>query len=366
MNNLFQVLLLALLVVPLNAQQITLKGKVSIHNSQYETGNIQYVQNAYVSATFAGVVGTDANGNFSLIFSGIEEGTSVKVTVEKVDLEIVNKKDLLEVVIGRLTPLKIYLAPKGQIAKARVELYDVSIKMLTERHDRMIADLKKEDEESQRIIKDLEVKLNVEINNRFEAEELLNKQLAETKRRLPEFTQRLAKVNLDFASEMYRKAYEYFKEGEIEKAIETIDEAVLDKQANEAVGTIHQLWEDLNNLDTAYTYNKMEIHQLTQSYYVQALSLDKQGKGKAVVENLYKAIEILSKVTKGKDYNNMYVYANAALYYQKEDEIEKEFYALQRAIQVAGVQIEDSLAKNSLLEVEMMILLFFGEIKAIP
>lgn len=346
----------------LTAQEITLKGQVSIHNSKYETGTIEYVQDAYVKATFAGVVDTDVKGNFSLIFSGIEEGTSVEVDVEKIGLEVVNKKDLQEVVIGRLTPIKIYLAPKGQIAKARVELYNVSIRTLTQRHDRLIASLKKDDAESKNVIKDLEKKLNVVISNRFEAEELLNKQLEATRRRLPEFTQKLSKVNLDFASEMYRTAYEYFKAGEIEKAIEAIDEAVLDKQVEDILKTLPQLREDIKNLDTASTTYKLQIHKLVASYYLQAQSLDKKAQTKVAIDTLYTTIPLLLKVTKGKNYIDLIYYNKAALYFQQLGLVEKEFYCLQRAVQVTDIQLDDSPIKDPVLEEEILYLILIGKI----
>lgn len=348
----------------LTAQEITLKGQVSIHNSKYETGTIEYVQDAYVKATFAGVVDTDVKGNFSLTFSGIEEGTTVEIDVEKAGLEVVNKKDLQEVVIGRLIPLKIYLAPKGQIAKARVELYNVSIKTLTQRHDRLIASLRKDDAESKNVIKDLEEKLNVEINNRFEAEEILNKQLDATRRRLPEFTQKLSKVNLDFASKMYKEAYEYFKAGEIEKAIETIDEAVLDKQAKESVESINQLRLDINNLDTAFTYSQDQINELVKSYYLQAKSLEKNAQIKAARDTLYNAIPILLKVVKGKKYRNLNYYNNAAFHYKQEGVLEKEFYCLKRALEVGEVKQGDISVKDSVQEVEIIYLMIIGKINS--
>ena len=118
--------------LPLVAQEIALKGQVSIHNSKYRTGTIDLVQNAFVQADSAGSVNTDVNGNFKLIFSGISIGTSVTIKIEKAGLEIVNQNDLQDVVLGRRIPLKVYLAPKGQIAKARVELYRISIQTLTE------------------------------------------------------------------------------------------------------------------------------------------------------------------------------------------------------------------------------------------
>lgn len=351
------------MISDLSAQQVMLSGQVSIHNSGYETGEIEYVQDAYVSAAFAGSDDTDVAGKFSLVFSGIDEGASVEVSVEKSGLEIVNKRDLHDVVIGRLTPLKIYLAPKGQIAKARVQLYKVSLNTLTERHDRLIASLRKEDEESQEIIEDLEDKLSTVIANRYEAEELLNKQLEATKRRLPEFTQKLAKVNLDFASEMYRQAYEYFKAGEIEKAIETIDEAVLDQQAKESVIQIQQLRKDIVNLDSSLILSKAHIHKLAKSYYLYAITSEEQSKIYTAIDTLHQAVEVLFEVSKGEEYRNLERYHNAAIYFQQQGDLAKEFYCLQRAVQMAGVQLDKPPIQNLIWELGINYLFLSGKIK---
>ena len=63
-------ILLILSGINLVAQEITLKGQVSIHNSKYETGSITYVSNAYASAPFAGSDDTDELGKFGLTFTG--------------------------------------------------------------------------------------------------------------------------------------------------------------------------------------------------------------------------------------------------------------------------------------------------------
>jgi hypothetical protein len=100
-------------------QQITLDGQVSMHNSKYNTGKIQYVKDAYVTASFAAPDDTDTEGRFCLVFVGIKSGVSVKVTVEKAGLEVVNTRDLEQVIIGRKDVLRVYLAAKGELARCQ-------------------------------------------------------------------------------------------------------------------------------------------------------------------------------------------------------------------------------------------------------
>jgi hypothetical protein len=46
----------------LHAQQVELRGTVSVHNSKYETGEVIYVQNAYLSAPFTVPATSDEKG----------------------------------------------------------------------------------------------------------------------------------------------------------------------------------------------------------------------------------------------------------------------------------------------------------------
>ena len=178
------------------SQIVTLSGVVTIHNSGYNTGNIQYISNAQIIGDFATPTTSDNKGKFNLVFIGVDRGKSIDIKIEKYGLEVVNKRDLQDVVIGRKTPLRVYLAPEGQIDKARAELYRVSLEALTARHDLLIARLREEGDESRTVIVELENKLNRVIDSRFEAEKLLKDQLEATKKRLPEFSKKLASVNL--------------------------------------------------------------------------------------------------------------------------------------------------------------------------
>ena len=278
-----------------SAQEVVLEGRVFIHNSQYQTGEIQYVPNAYVSAPYAGTDDTDDRGLFELADVGMDRGTSVALTVEKSGWEVVNERDLTDVVIGRRTPLRVYLARKGEIAKAKTELYRVSLKTLTARHREMIAQLRKEGAEQEAAIEALEAKLNREIANRFEAEELLNEQLAATKRRLPQFAKKLATVNLDFASEMYRRAYAYFEQGEIEKAIEALDEAVLDQQAEETVNNMDPLEQEKSRLEAAKDLNLQTLDTKANSTLLKARLHQANGELQDALQHYHQALNILSK-----------------------------------------------------------------------
>ena len=210
------IVILILLCFYADAQQITLKGRVSMHNSKYTTGEIEYVENAYVTASFAGADHTDSEGRFSLEFVEIESGVQVKVTVEKAGREVVNTRDLEQVIVGRKEILRVYLAEKGELAERQVELYNISKKALYAETDRIIAQLHGEVKERDKAIAELEKRFGKELADRYEAEELLTSKVEELEKQLPQYAMDLASVNLDFASELYLRAYEAYKKGNIE------------------------------------------------------------------------------------------------------------------------------------------------------
>ncbi|MCB0583633.1 MAG: hypothetical protein KDD10_30415, partial [Phaeodactylibacter sp.] len=195
------------LAVALQAQQITLRGRVSIHNSRYHAGNIEYVAGACASAPFTTPVSTDEDGSFQLEFVGLDINTEVQITIEKAGLEVVNASELQRVIIGQKTPLRVYLAPKGQLARAQTELYYAGKKAFYARRDAMLARLRASEAERKAAIAELEESLGQQIASRLEAEEHFKSRIKELEKRLPALALELAAANLDFASEAYRKAY---------------------------------------------------------------------------------------------------------------------------------------------------------------
>src|SRR4051794_32658463 len=93
------------------AQQSVIKGIVSIHNSETETGTRQYVINAQVEdeSGKAQPRVTDEQGQFGLSYVGIPDKTSVSFVVKKTGLQVVNT-DALNAVTGQNKIIKISMA----------------------------------------------------------------------------------------------------------------------------------------------------------------------------------------------------------------------------------------------------------------
>ncbi|PHI19812.1 hypothetical protein CEQ90_11360 [Lewinellaceae bacterium SD302] len=254
----------------LTAQQIDLSGRVSIHNSRYRTGQIEYVADAFVSAPFAGETGTDSEGRFSLTFQGIEGGTTIKLAAEKAGLEVVNSYDLERVVLGQKASLSVFLAPKGQLARAQTELYNISKEALFARRDALITRLRGEKAEQEMALAELSEDLNVEINSIGEAIELLTNQVKVLQKQLPEFAQQLAAKNLDFASERYVQAYEKFKTGDVRATLNILDGEALYRSYKQAVVSQENGQHLIDSGNELQQRAELQIQQVLESYYLKA------------------------------------------------------------------------------------------------
>lgn len=254
------------------AQQIILKGQVSIHNSKYRTGQIEYVPNAFVSAPFAGSKSTDADGKFGLTFVGMDAGTTIKIAAEKNGLEVVNAYDLERVVIGRKPLLRIYLTLKGQLAQAQTELYNISRTALFAKKDALITRLLSDEKESQAALAEVQKAWGMKVENVADAIELLESKIAELNKRLPEFALELAAQNLDFASDLYIQAYQHYEAGDIEKAIAILDDQQLDAAYEEATAAIEKAEADKAKLEESIAQRELEIDQIIESLELKARS----------------------------------------------------------------------------------------------
>ncbi|MEL6675356.1 MAG: tetratricopeptide repeat protein [Bacteroidota bacterium] len=275
-------------ITSLWAQDISLQGQISLHNSQYKTGQIQYVDQAYVSADFATASQSNGQGEFSILFRGLPTGSAVQLLVEKEGLEIVNLEELQEVVIPRRKNLRIFMAPIGSLEKARQDLYNINLDAINRRYQRYIARLKTDQETA---LADLEADMGRKIADRWEAERLLEQRLAATQSRLPEVNKELVRVNLDFAAEYYRRAYEAYKRGALDTVILILEEedinakkdlsqwdklqqarADLDSAIATAQALMQQKIQALGLLARTYEINfepqkEMEVYKRMESYY---------------------------------------------------------------------------------------------------
>jgi hypothetical protein len=289
-------LAVALIISTTKAQQFPLHIEAYEQNSKTLTGTLKPLQNVYVLATGTSVGSmTDVAGKTTLTFAQIQKATPLLLEATATDMEVVNIRDLRDVALGRFAPVKIYMAPKGRVDFERAELIHMSTAALTKTHDAYIARLRQGGAEAQAAIDELKEKTSLVIQDREQAERILNEQLEATKRRLPEFAEELARVNLDFASQMYRDAYACFKRGEIDSAIVILDEAKLDAAAAIAVAQMDSIDTQIAMLDTANAQSVRTLKIQVQSSILHAQAMLGLGDTASTIQRLLAISQIAQR-----------------------------------------------------------------------
>jgi len=198
------------------AQQSTISGIVSIHNSQTETGTRQFVHNATIkdSLNQAQQVLTSNNGGFDLVYVSVPNGTSVRIKVSIKGLEVVNIYEL-KAVLGQLSLMRISMATPQEIKKMSENMYNNGYTNASKKYKAEIKATKEKlslleqnDDENRQEIASLQDRL-VKLENRSDRLE----------EQMKELTERYVQVNLDDALPLYKEAFNLFQEGKPEEAL---------------------------------------------------------------------------------------------------------------------------------------------------
>ncbi|MFN0189058.1 MAG: hypothetical protein ACKVQV_10190 [Bacteroidia bacterium] len=270
------------------SQQIILKGQITIQNSQYRSGKIEYVKGAIVSCPLAGstICETDDQGFFALTFVGIKSTTSVNLYVEKNGLEVVNSWALNEVTIGREKILSIWMAQRGEIPRLQADLYVTNKQKLFQQKDATIKRLNAGVEESKKALKELNIKFGTDFQSVSEAIKYITEKTEELASQIPSLLKDLTTVNLDFCSAIYRKAYEYFQKGNTKMTIETLKDSELDILYESSLS-------DKNSADSLNNSSKYKMDEWLNSSKLKASSFFLESDFKEAAKAYKKILKIL-------------------------------------------------------------------------
>ena len=130
-----------------NAQNIFFRGIIYEHNSKTNTGKLKPIQNAQVIIPFSVPTTTDNSGKFKTETDGYKNGQSTKINIKKTGYEVVNIKELDNVVAGSLDEVKVYMAPQNLLYEAQLKYYNLAKKSVENSYDskmnKLLADLNK-------------------------------------------------------------------------------------------------------------------------------------------------------------------------------------------------------------------------------
>ncbi len=212
-----RILLVISLLLPLILQaQHHLPGLLTYQNSGDSA-----VVGAEITALWSNGAVSDADGRFQLVFSGKGPGYQTQLTVVMPGHEVVNKKDLLHTLKADLhRPLKLYLCKEGEWERNAVAYYKINEEQITRRYREELAAVRQDLQDNQQQLADSLQQL----------EELYRFALQQAQRLAEQFAQ----ANLDDADSLYIAAFEQFKLGNIDSAINILADDLLDANMAEA------------------------------------------------------------------------------------------------------------------------------------
>jgi tetratricopeptide (TPR) repeat protein len=199
------IFVLLLLSGLLNAQ-ITVKGIVTEQNS----GN-KPIQGVQIKALGSTPELTDNAGLFQLIFANKKAGDRIIVSeISKKGYEIVNK-DLVNnwLITNNLNErTKIVMCPEGIIAQNTLKYYDISLSGLTKGYN-----------DRNKLLKEQLDKSEIDVKTFSKLADSLAQQFQNQQKQLEELSDKFARENFDDCSEIHQKAFDAFRQGNIEEAI---------------------------------------------------------------------------------------------------------------------------------------------------
>lgn len=247
------------------AQEIPLRGNVLVHNSLYRSGVLTYVPGAEISAPKAKTQVTGNSGEFIMVFAKQDAGTPAGLSVVHPHFVLVDTGELAKVTVGDASRLRIAVAKPGHLAQAQVEYNRINLEALLKNHNEMIRKLRGTIEEQKTTIATINAQFDQKLADRFAAEDFLEEKLEQLKLRLPEISLQMAKVNLDFASDRYREAFDYLEKGEFLEVLRVLNDSVLTASANEKMDAYRRNRVDSTNVAQGGQYLREGMRQEIES-----------------------------------------------------------------------------------------------------
>lgn len=205
-------------------QQSLVRGVVSIHNSETETGRRQYVANAEVKDEFGKAQSriTDNKGQFDLMYVGVADKATVSFGVKKQGLQVVNV-DALSAVAGQQEVVRISMAAPEKVDEYKRKIYNVGkgeaekrLEGLLQSKNKEVARLQKSEQQNTTRLKQLADEVT-----------LLEAQRKRVEEQAQDLARRYAPLNLDDASPLLRSAFLLFQNGKLDSALLLLQRANL-------------------------------------------------------------------------------------------------------------------------------------------
>lgn len=229
-----------------NAQNIFFRGIIYEHNSKTNTGKLKPIQNAQVIIPFSVPTTTDNSGKFKTETDGYKNGQSTKINIKKTGYEVVNIKELDNVVAGSLDEVKVYMAPQNLLYEAQLKYYNLAKKSVENSYDskmnKLLADLNK----NKILFKDNKESFNNYLKSFTERSEQLENERNNALKNAQDLSKKIAEINLDFADNLFKQAIQFFIKGDIENCLTLLNSDSFKMEQKIAENKIGALKDEMN------------------------------------------------------------------------------------------------------------------------
>ena len=246
MKNTIYLFAILLCYLPLKAQQIIFKGVLYEHNSKTNTGKLKAIQNAQIIIPFTVPSTTDNMGKFKTESDGYKLGQTTKIIVRKLGYEVVNEKDLENIVAGSLDELKVFLAPQNLLYEAQLKYYNLAKKSIETSYDSKLNKLITELNKNRSANQDNKEAFDTYFKNYTYKSQDLEIERNNALKSAQDVAKNIAEINLDFADNLYKKAIGYFLKGNIDSCLILLNSNQFSKQEKKAIANINKLNESIN------------------------------------------------------------------------------------------------------------------------
>lgn len=274
--NPFKILSLACFVLFSNlatGQNFQLNGRISILNSRVKNGPIEYIKDVIIRNELSPDRITDYKGRFELNFIDQDPLSIINLTVEKEGYEVVNKEVLKNISIAENPNIRIFLAKKGKVEKKEKGLLKFSQTLISTRKDSIFHLLNLKAISKDLVLKILEKNLGQKISDEMEAKLLLNQLILDLEEELPDIVYQMASMNLDFASDQYKKATTFFQENQLDKAIDCLDEDELDTSFENILASINKAKDSPESYQKIMSIRTIQIENVIESFELKKMFL---------------------------------------------------------------------------------------------
>lgn len=205
---------------------------------------------------------SDVKGNFTLKFNDKNPGDRIlKKDIFKVGYEVINVREIENWVLssGQDT-LKVIMSPTGERIKNIDKYYNLGLTAIITSHEKKIKSLKTELDQRK-----------ISLEEHQEKVRKLEQQLMKMKEsELQVIAQEFANTNFDDAQPIIQKAYEIFLSGDLEKAIQLLEQSRLPEQLMNNQNTLERIRKDEEDLTRKKNAALSERQTIIKALYFKA------------------------------------------------------------------------------------------------